>query len=37
VAVQALVKKKESSVVMDELQKAGATDILLFAITNSRM
>jgi ATP phosphoribosyltransferase len=37
VAVQALVKKKESSRVMDELQRAGATDILLFSISNSRM
>ena len=37
VAVSALVKKKESSRVMDELQIAGATDILLFTINNSRM
>ena len=37
VAVSALVKKKESSRVMDELQRAGATDILLFTINNSRM
>ena len=37
VAVSALVKKKESSRVMDELQNAGATDILLFTINNSRM
>jgi ATP phosphoribosyltransferase len=37
VAVQALVKKKQSSVIMDQLELAGATDILLFTINNSRM
>ncbi len=36
-AVNALVKVKDSSFVMDELEKAGATDILLFNIANSRM
>merc|ERR1719386_474164 len=36
-AVQALVLKKESAQKMDDLKKAGATDILLFAIANSRM
>ena len=36
-AVQALVKKKESSVIMDQLELAGASDILLFTVSNSRM
>eukprot|EP01031_Cornospumella_fuschlensis_P028491 gene28491-34396_t len=36
-AVSALVKQKDSSSIMDELEKIGATDILLFAISNSRM
>lgn len=37
VAVSALVKQKDSSRIMDELESIGATDILLFAISNSRM
>eukprot|EP01041_Mallomonas_annulata_P008630 gene8630-17804_t len=37
VAVSALVLQKESSKIMDLLQSIGATDILLFSITNSRM
>jgi ATP phosphoribosyltransferase len=37
VAVSALVSTKESSLIMDRLEKVGATDILLFSITNSRM
>ncbi len=37
VAVQSLVKRKESSAKMDQLHDAGATDILLFPISNSRM
>jgi len=37
VAVSALVLKKDSSKIMDLLEKAGATDILLFSISNSRM
>lgn len=37
VAVSALVKRDDSSRIMDDLEKSGATDILLFAITNSRM
>ena len=36
-AVSALVEKKVASDVMDKLQAIGATDILLFAINNSRM
>jgi ATP phosphoribosyltransferase len=36
-AVSALVKTKDSSFIMDQLEKAGATDILLFSIHNSRM
>mmetsp|Transcript_19221 Transcript_19221/g.40077 ORF Transcript_19221/g.40077 Transcript_19221/m.40077 type:complete len:298 (+) Transcript_19221:147-1040(+) len=36
-AVSALVKRSEASGKMDELSEAGATDILLFAISNSRM
>ena len=37
VAVSALVNRKESSKIMDGLEKVGATDILLFPISNSRM
>jgi len=37
VAVSALVEKKNSSQIMDDLEAVGATDILLFSITNSRM
>mmetsp|Transcript_2044 Transcript_2044/g.3222 ORF Transcript_2044/g.3222 Transcript_2044/m.3222 type:complete len:311 (-) Transcript_2044:1956-2888(-) len=37
VAVSALVLRKDSSGIMDQLEKVGATDILLFAINNSRM
>lgn len=37
VAVSALVKQKESSTIMDRLEAIGATDILLFSVTNSRM
>lgn len=37
VAVSALVLQRESSAIMDQLELAGATDILLFTITNSRM
>lgn len=37
VAVSALVKAKDSSNIMDQLEAVGATDILLFSITNSRM
>jgi len=37
VAVSALVKQKQSSLIMDQLEAIGATDILLFSITNSRM
>ena len=37
VAVSALVKKKAASLIMDALEATGATDILLFAINNSRM
>ncbi|GMI46126.1 hypothetical protein TrCOL_g12758 [Triparma columacea] len=36
-AVSALVKRSDASVKMDELMKAGAKDILLFTISNSRM
>ena len=36
-AVSALVLKKELSEIMDQLQEAGATDILAFDIANSRM
>mmetsp|Transcript_88161 Transcript_88161/g.176323 ORF Transcript_88161/g.176323 Transcript_88161/m.176323 type:complete len:310 (+) Transcript_88161:41-970(+) len=36
-AVSALVLKKGISEVMDRLQEAGATDILIYSITNSRM
>ena len=36
-SVSALIKKNESATKMDELEKVGATDILLFAIANSRM
>jgi len=37
VAVSALVITKKSSQIMDELEAVGATDILLFGISNSRM
>jgi len=37
VAVSALVLKSKSSQIMDDLERAGATDILLFSISNSRM
>ena len=37
VAVSALVQKGESAKKMDDLKEAGATDILLFDISNSRM
>ena len=37
VAVSALVLKKASSTVMDDLENIGATDILLTNIVNSRM
>lgn len=37
VAVSALVLQKESSRIMDQLEAIGATDILLFSISNSRM
>ncbi|KAG5186854.1 ATP phosphoribosyltransferase [Tribonema minus] len=36
-AVQALIEKKKSSDIMDQLSEVGATDILLFALQNSRM
>ena len=32
-----LVKKKEANTIMDQLEAAGATDILLMVIHNSRM
>ncbi|GMH66786.1 hypothetical protein TrRE_jg4762, partial [Triparma retinervis] len=35
-AVSALVARNSSSAKMDELTKAGAKDILLFQISNSR-
>lgn len=37
VAVQSLILKKDSSRVMDDLQACGATDILLFALHNTRI
>ena len=37
VAIQALIQTKNSSEVMDRLEAAGATDILLFDLCNSRM
>jgi len=37
VAVSALVLKSNASQIMDQLESAGATDILLFSISNSRM
>lgn len=37
VAVQALILKKESSRVMDALKAAGATDVLIFSLQNTRM
>lgn len=36
-AVQSLILKKDSSRVMDDLQGAGAKDILLFALHNTRI
>ncbi|CAM9559360.1 unnamed protein product, partial [Ectocarpus fasciculatus] len=36
-AVQALILKKDSSRVMDDLQGCGATDILLFSLHNTRI
>lgn len=36
-SVSSLVLKKEVAMKMDELTKIGATDILIFAIANSRM
>lgn len=36
-AVSALVLKKDSALVMDKLHELGATDILVFNISNSRM
>ena len=36
-SVSALVLKEKSGEVMDQLQKVGATDILLFSVANSRM
>lgn len=37
VAVQSLIEKKESSRIMDALKIEGATEILLFALQNTRM
>lgn len=37
VAVSALVLASQSSLIMDQLEGIGATDILLFSISNSRM
>jgi len=37
VAVSSLILKKESSQIMDRLQEIGASDILLFALNNTRM
>ena len=36
-AVSALIKKSGSAEVMDQLTAIGATDILVFEISNSRM
>ena len=36
-SVSALVLKKSSYVIMDQLQKIGASDILVFDLANSRM
>lgn len=36
-SVSSLVKKKEANTIMDQLEEAGATDILLMVIHNSRM
>ena len=36
-AVSSLVKKKEIVKVMDDLHNAGAQDILVFELSNSRM
>jgi len=37
VAVSALIPRKKASQIMDELETVGATDILLFSVSNSRM
>lgn len=37
VSASSLILKKEASTIMDKLQQVGATDILLFALTNTRM
>lgn len=37
VAVSALINKKDTALIMDELEIAGATDIMLFMLNNSRM
>merc|ERR1719181_1008619 len=37
VAVSALVSKSDSANIMDQLETVGATDIMLFALNNSRM
>ena len=36
-AITCLVKKKQMNVKMDELHDIGATDILTFALSNTRM
>ena len=36
-AVSSLIVKGESATKMDQLMEVGATDILLFSISNSRM
>ena len=37
VAVSALVLRKATSQIRDDLEAVGATDILLFALSNARM
>ena len=37
VAVQAMVRKKEVAEIIERLEKAGATDILVFALSNCRV
>lgn len=37
VAVSSLILKKDASTIMDKLQEIGASDILLFALNNTRM
>lgn len=37
VAVSALVSKNDTASLMDKLESVGATDIMLFALNNSRM